>query len=239
MTAPRSFLVCHLPTALRWPCSFVPCTSDNLFNVLNCEVNNVRHLYYIEAGDIRHLRESSTTAGRVATVSAYIWKLFAGIVEDEGDTCCRMVRAPRSWGATVCRKSLGWCRRRYVRRRRRSVSKKWWDWMEEHKREGEMGGEGKCPAMVLTSFHNFGVDLDFGLGRPVLVMPVVPKGRLCSAFLQVVGESQGRRLLVRSWLKRWSWMVSSSPSLLSILVWSPPRLLVLLANSKIRRSHVQ
>ncbi|RRT37400.1 hypothetical protein B296_00045275 [Ensete ventricosum] len=75
-----------------------------------------------------------------------------------------------------------------------------------------MGGEGKCPAMVLTSFHNFGVDLDFGLGRPVLVMPVVPKGRLCSAFLQVVGESQGRRLLVRSWLKRWSWMVSSSPT---------------------------
>ncbi|RZR88485.1 hypothetical protein BHM03_00016096 [Ensete ventricosum] len=226
MTAPRSFPVCHLPTALRWPRSFVP-----------CEVNNIRRLYYIEAGDIRRLCESSTTTGRMAAVSEYIWKLFAGIVKDEGDTCCREHR--RVGGAAVYRKSLGWCRRRYVRRRRRSVSKKWWDWMEEHKREGEMGGEGKCPAMVLTSFHNFGVDLDFGLGRPVLVMPVVPKGRLCSAFLQVVGESQGRRLLVRSWLKRWSWMVSSSPSLLSILVWSPPRLLVLLANSKIRRSHVQ
>ncbi|CAD5181339.1 unnamed protein product [Musa acuminata subsp. malaccensis] len=207
--------------------SFVPCTSDNLFNVLNCEVN-VRRLYYIEAGDIDRLRESSSKAGRRATrmeaVSAYIWKLFAGIVEDAGDTCCRMAWLVEGRSrlkeisdmqnyigntTTFATKeasteelgsgSLSQIAR-VVSASIREVAKKehfqeMVDWMEEHKREGRWVervsvGFGS-PAVVLTSFHNFGVDLDFGLGRPVLVMPVVPKGRLCSAFLQVVGSPKG------------------------------------------------
>ncbi|WOK96091.1 hypothetical protein Cni_G04798 [Canna indica] len=46
--------------------------------------------------------------------------------------------------------------------------------------------------MTVSDFHSFSTaDLDMGLGRPVLVLPETPKGRLNGAFLQVASSPKG------------------------------------------------
>ncbi|KAG8076201.1 hypothetical protein GUJ93_ZPchr0006g43039 [Zizania palustris] len=57
---------------------------SRLVNVLTAHDSFVERLYYIEAGDIARLRDTASTelqrSSRVQAVSAYLWKVLAGVV---------------------------------------------------------------------------------------------------------------------------------------------------------------
>ncbi|KAI4973916.1 hypothetical protein ZWY2020_041699 [Hordeum vulgare] len=69
-------------------------------NALTAEASFIERLYYVEERDIAMLREAASTEGqratRVQAVSAYLWKVLAGIVDaskllPEAEKRCRML----------------------------------------------------------------------------------------------------------------------------------------------------
>ncbi|KAF0909025.1 hypothetical protein E2562_030563 [Oryza meyeriana var. granulata] len=63
---------------------FTTYDESRLVNVLTAHDSFVERLYYIEAGDIARLRDMASTelqrSSRVQAVSAYLWKVLAGVV---------------------------------------------------------------------------------------------------------------------------------------------------------------
>ncbi|CAM0943459.1 unnamed protein product [Alopecurus aequalis] len=72
---------------------FMPLDNNNLVNALTNESSFVRRTYYVEAQDLATLRAQASTGKRGATrleaLSAYLWKVFAAVV-DGSDERCRM-----------------------------------------------------------------------------------------------------------------------------------------------------
>ncbi|CAO2180377.1 unnamed protein product [Urochloa humidicola] len=73
--------------------AFTPLDAQRQVNVLTADESFVRRLYYIEAPDITRLRDAASRDGHRATrmqaLSAYLWKVLAGVV-GTADTRCRM-----------------------------------------------------------------------------------------------------------------------------------------------------
>ncbi|CAO2180376.1 unnamed protein product [Urochloa humidicola] len=74
--------------------AFTPLDARRQVNVLTAQESFVQRLYYIEASDIARLqkmasRDDSSRATRVQAVSAYLWKVLAGVV-GTADAKCRM-----------------------------------------------------------------------------------------------------------------------------------------------------
>ncbi|CAL4950617.1 unnamed protein product [Urochloa decumbens] len=74
--------------------AFSPLDPQRQVNVLTTQQSFVQRLYYIEASDIARLqkmasRDGDTRATRVQAVSAYLWKVLAGVV-GTADAHCRM-----------------------------------------------------------------------------------------------------------------------------------------------------
>ncbi|CAL4976980.1 unnamed protein product [Urochloa decumbens] len=74
--------------------AFSPLDALRQVNVLTTEQSFVQRLYYIDASDIARLqkmasRDGGTRATRVQAVSAYLWKVLAGVV-GTADAHCRM-----------------------------------------------------------------------------------------------------------------------------------------------------
>lgn len=68
------------------------------------------------------------------------------------------------------------------------------DWVEGHKvgkRANRIQVGLGSPTLVVSSFHQFSQDLDFGLGQPALAMADLPWGRLGSAFVIVLASPKG------------------------------------------------
>nr|XP_010942972.1 hydroxycinnamoyltransferase 1 [Elaeis guineensis] len=68
------------------------------------------------------------------------------------------------------------------------------DWVESHKlgkRANRVQVGLGSPALVVSSFHHIGLNLDFGLGQPALAMADLPWGRLGSAFVIVLASPKG------------------------------------------------
>ncbi|CAO2198402.1 unnamed protein product [Urochloa humidicola] len=73
--------------------ALTPLVGERQVNVLTTRQSFVERLFYIEASDIARLREDASRDGHLATrvqaVSAYIWKVLAGVV-GTADAHCRM-----------------------------------------------------------------------------------------------------------------------------------------------------
>ncbi|CAL4957346.1 unnamed protein product [Urochloa decumbens] len=74
--------------------ALTPLDGERQVNVLTTKQSFVERLFYIEASDVARLREEAsrdggTRATRVQAVSAYLWKVLAGVV-GAADAHCRM-----------------------------------------------------------------------------------------------------------------------------------------------------
>ncbi|KAG2587837.1 coniferyl alcohol acyltransferase-like [Panicum virgatum] len=187
--------------------ALTPLDGERQVNVLTTRQSFVERLFYIEASDIARLREEASRdagdrrATRVQAVSAYVWKVLAGVV-GAADAHCRMgwwVDGRRRLTAPEVRNYFGNVTTFAVREARvqellgmplpdvaamarEAIAAPAYDehlqelvdWVEEHKSERyvETATLGLgSPTVGVTSFASFPLETDFGFGHAALAMP--------------------------------------------------------------------
>ncbi|KAL6658487.1 hypothetical protein ACP70R_004073 [Stipagrostis hirtigluma subsp. patula] len=205
--------------------AFTPLDARRQVNVLTTDQSFVHRVYHINASDIARLREdaSRTAAGeratRVQAVSAYIWKVLAGVV-GAADSRCRMgwwvngrrrVTARSYFGnaiAFVGREAgvqdvlrmplpdvAAMVREAIAAPAYGELLQEMVDWVEERKPERHVLSAAiglGSPAVIVTSFTSFRIDTDFGFGHAAMAVPTTVRTvRLCSTFMQIVERPGG------------------------------------------------